>query len=367
MKKLIVPIGISAAVILSIILALSANKKKIDQKNQPVDRSNIPVSVGVAKVEKGSLDAIVQYPALVEPMEEAGVYSHASGIISQLDIFLGKQVHKGEIMGKLDTRIQQINLKSAEANLNSTSISRDKALRDYQRAKDLYEHNARLEMDMLSAKSNYESSLVNFENAQAQIDLIKQQIANSAIVSPVTGTVSKHKIKEGEFVITGTAIANISNISRVKATVYVNQQTSYQLKANQEATITTPVFSGKTFTGHIVFSSPVADDNHNYQVDLLIENSSDIALKGGTDVLVSFITLSRSDILRIPQSALVTGSSNPTVFVAENERAIERPVTTGHRQNDMVEIISGLREGETVITSGLINVKSGSPIAIITI
>lgn len=360
MKKLFVPVGLVVLTILSIVIVLSANKKKIDQKNKPVDRSNIPVTVSVTKAEKGQLDVNVQYPALVAPVEEAGVYSQTSGIVSRLDIYLGQQVRKGQIIGWLDTRVLQINEKSAQVNLKSAELSGDKALSDYQRAVDLYEHNAGLETDMLTAKSNYEKAVASYENAQVQLELIRQQIANSAIVSPSAGTVSSHKIKEGEYVNPGTAIATVSNISSVKATVYVDQQTSYQLRSGQQAAISSPVFPGKTLTGKTVFINPVADQNHNYQVDLLVVNNAGIALKGGTDVLVSFNTLVQRDVLLIPKSALVTDLANPTVFVVENKKAVERQVRTGLIQNDRVEIISGLQPGETVISSGLINVKNGS-------
>lgn len=352
-------------VVLSIAIVLSSNKKKIDGKNRPVDRSNIPVAVSVAKVETGQLDVNVQYPALVEPLEEAGIYSQASGIISKLEIYLGKQVRKGEVIGRLDTRIQQINLKSALVSLKSAELSRDKAFADYQRATDLYEHKAGLETDMLTSKSNYENALASYQNAQVQVELLRQQIANSAIVSPSNGTISAHKINEGEYVNPGTAIATVSNISSVKATVYVDQQTSYQLRPGQQASISSPVFAGKPFTGKTVFISPVADDNHNYQVDLLIVKTPGISLKGGTDVQVSFNTLVRKDVLLVPRAALVTESANPTVFVVENRKAVEKPVKTGRTQNDSVEIISGLQPGETVVTSGLINVKNGSLIQIV--
>lgn len=135
MKKLIIPGIVTLVIILAIAFKLIANKHKIDKSKQPVDRTEIPVSVKVVKAMKKTLEVNVQYPATIKAFEEAQVYSQSSGIITQLNIELGKKVTKHQVIGKLDTRILEINLKNAEVTLKK---SRD----DYERAKDLYENKA---------------------------------------------------------------------------------------------------------------------------------------------------------------------------------------------------------------------------------
>ena len=351
MKKFIIPSVISLVIILAIVFKLFSNKRKIDEAKEPVDRTEIPVSVKVTKAEKKALDINVHYPATTKPYEDAKVYSQSSGIIDKLNIELGNTVSEGQTLGKLDTRLLEINLKDAE-------IALEKASDDYERAKDLYENEAGVKVDMLNAKTSYDKAL-------NQVKLIGQQIENAQIIAPIKGIISSHSVKEGEFINPGTPIASINNVFLLKATVYVFQETVYQLELGQKAIITTPVFDQEQFTGEIIFISPVADANHNYQVDLLVHQKDNIHLKGGTDVQVSFNTMMRKDVLQIPKSALMVDADEPYVFVIDNETAVSKTVKTGVTRKDQVEVISGISVGDVVVTNGQINLRDGSKVSII--
>jgi RND family efflux transporter MFP subunit len=363
-KRLILPITIVVLIILSIIIVLVGNKKKIDNAAAPVDRTKTPVAVTVAKAQLKPLEINVQYPAITQPYEEASLYAQTSGMITYLNVALGQHVAKGQVLGKLDTRILQSNLKAAQVSLKSAQINRAKLLDDYNRAKDLYENKAGLKVNMLSAKNSYENAMTTEENARVQIQLMKEQIANANIISPVSGIISANNVKQGEYVSSTTAIAKISNISILKTTEYVDQELSYQLKMNQAAVISSPVFGNETFSGKIIYISPVADANHNYQVDLLVNNNATSKLKGGTDVQVSFNTLTKRAALIIPKSALCTDEKRPYVYVVENDKAKTKYVTIGAIKNDEIEVLSGLLAGEIVITGGQINLTNGSNINI---
>lgn len=365
MKKLILPLVIVMLVMVAVAYTLFGNKKKIDEANKPVDRTQVPVSVTVAKAQMATLKINTAYPALTQPFDQANVSSQTSGMVSFLNINLGEKVAKGQVMGKLDTRILEVNLKSAMISLKSAEVNRAKLLDDYNRAKDLYENKAGLEVNMLSAKSNYDNGVNSLDDANVQISLIKQQIANATIYSPLSGIVSSKNVKQGEFVNPGTAIATITNINSLKTTVFVDQQIAYQLHIGQTATIASPVFYEKQFEGKIIYISPVADANHNYQIDMLVVNNQGINLKAGTDVQVSFNTITEKSALQIAKSALITDSQQPFVYVVENGKAKGKTVKTGLVQNDKVEVLSGLNAGETVITNGQINLREGSAISII--
>lgn len=364
-KKWWLPAIAVLLIMLSIIIVLAGNKKKIDEAKKPLDRTSLPVTVSVAKAEILPMSVHTQYPALIQPLDEAMLYAQTSGIISSLNVVLGKQVRKGQVLGKIDTRLLEINLKNAQISLRAAGINRDKLADDYNRAIDLFENKAGLEVSMLTAKNNYENAVNSYDNSEVQIGLIRQQIANASIIAPLNGTVSAHKVKQGEFVNPGTPIAAIADISRVKATVYVDQQMSYKLKTGQSATISAPLLSQQTFTGKITFISPVADVNHNYQVDLLISQTDKVVLRGGTDVQVSFNTVAQKEALQIPRAAILADAKEPYVFVAENGKAVVRTIGTGLIQADQAEVLTGLHLGDQVIISGQINLKNGSIINIL--
>lgn len=351
MKKFIIPGAIILVIIGAITFKLIANKQTLDKARQPVDRSNIPVSVNIAPVERKTLAMKERYPATIEPMEEAKLYAETSGLIAHLSIDLGTVVKQGQGVGWLDTRLLKLNLKDAE-------IARDKAADDYARAKDLYENNAGLKVDMLNAQTQY-------DKAQNQVSMILEQIDHARIKAPISGVVYSHTIKEGEFVNPGSPIAMISNIFSLKATVYVTQESVYTLTLGQQAAITTPVLAGESFMGHIIYISPVADANHNYQVDLKVQQTEQTRLRGGTDVQVTFTATDEKEVLKIPKAALMTDTEEPYVFTVEDKKAVTKPVKTGMIDGDDVVVLAGLHEGEQVVTTGQINLKEGNIVEII--
>jgi RND family efflux transporter MFP subunit len=160
-------------------------------------------------------------------------------------------------------------------------------------------------------------------------------------------------------------IASIINIGNLKASVFVEQSKVYQLKMGQVGVLASTFFPDKNFTGKIIFISPKADANHNYQVDLLLSNTKGVSLKAGTDMLVSFNTSKKASVLQIPKTALVLDRAEPFVYVLEQGKAVGKTIKKGAILYDKVEVLSGLKEGEKVITNGQINIKEGSKVAVL--
>ncbi|PZR20225.1 MAG: hypothetical protein DI539_11475 [Flavobacterium psychrophilum] len=365
MKRKTIYIIILTAILLAITVTLVSNKKELNKANTPVDRTNIPVAVRTVFVKKGTMNITTSYPATIRPFDEVRMYAESAGMVTSLSVDLGNKVSKGQLLGTLDMRVLEINLKKAETDLKSLALNRTKLKNDYQRAKDLYDNKAGLETDMLTIQNNYENAENNYENAKSHVDLMKEQIRKAKIIAPISGIVSSHEVKNGEFVNMGTAIATITDISKLKATVYVDQQTVYHLNTNGIAHISSGIFAGRNLSGKIIYISPVADANHNYQVDLLVENRAGIDLKGGTDVMVSFETKQKAGTLMIPNNTILTDAVQPYVYVAGGGIAKKKTIATGKSFGDITEVLSGLEEKQEIINSGQINLHDGTRIEII--
>lgn len=365
MKKKFMYSLIPLAVVITILSLLVKNKKELNEANTLVDRKNVPIAVQTTFGKIEPMQINTTFPASIQPYEEVKIFTEASGMISKLNIHLGQEVFKGQVLGNLDQRIHKVNLKKAETDAGIAAINRDKLKIDYERSKDLYENKAGLKIDMLTTKNKYENEVSNYKNALNQVDLIKQQIHNTTIIAPLSGMISSHTLKRGEFVNSGAAIATITDVSKLKTTVFVDQSTAYILKKGDTAEITSSVFKESIFTGKIVYISPIADENHNFQVDLLITNEKKWALKGGTDVLVSFAIKNKEKTLTLPNTAVLTDNQEPYVYVVKNGVATGRTIKTGSRFGNKIEILSGLNASEEVVYSGQINLHNGAKVEIL--
>lgn len=349
MKTRIITIAIIVVIIGAISFQLAANKKKIDESKKVVDRSQVAVYVTTTNVALLPVSGNLTLPAVLEPKEKATISTGTQGKIETLNIELGSRVNKGQVIGTIDSKVKQINLQSTELTIN-------KAKTDYDRNKDLLAGNAINETAVTDAKYNY-------ENNQLQAAQLKQQIADARIISPISGIVTDKKLTAGEYVNMGTVIATLVDVNQLKTVVYVNEKDVYELKLGQLATVTTDVYPGKTFNGKIIYISPQGDDNHNYKVDVLLANGN-AALKAGTYVKVEFNLNKSANALQIPKKALGSGMKNPYVYVVEGKKAVLRKIVLGREIGENVEVLSGLNEGESIITEGIINIVDGSNVLV---
>lgn len=349
-RNKIIIIAVVVIAVVAIIAILFSNKQKLDEANKVIDRSEIPVTVTSFKTKIGSLTSQTVLPAQLNPVEEATVSAEVSGMISSLKIDLGSKVRKDEVVGTIDTRIQQLNLQS-------TLLLKDKLKDDYKRAVDLYEGKATTEVKLIESKYAY-------ENAEIQAAQIQKQIDNANITAPIKGTVTSRDFKAGEFTGAGKVIATIVDISQLKATVFVDETEVYSLKNNQEVEVASSAFPEKKVTGKIIYISPIGDENHNYQVDILMNNQPEI-FKAGTNVNVTISLGEKEQTILIPKWALVADKKEPYVFVIRNGKAFERKIVTGLSQGENVEVVSGLAAGEEVVLSGQINLTDDSKVNVV--
>ena len=352
MKTKIISIAVVLVIIAGITFTLVGNKKEINKKNKPVDRSEVPVSVSVSDVKAMPINGNMMLPAVLEPKDQSTVSIGTSGKLESLRIELGTKVSKGQVIGTIDTKVKQVDLKSKELTVNKLKL-------DYERNKELLKGNAISENAVIEAKYNYETK-------QLEVSQLKQQISDANIIAPISGIITDKKMMPGEYVNVGSPIATIVDVSQLKTVVYVSEREVYNLKLKQSATITSDVFPGKTIKGQIIYISPQGDDNHNYKIEVLVSKSGFSELKAGTYVKVSFDVKNEGEVLQIPKRALVEGTKNPYVYLAENGKAVKRKIVLGRESGENIEILGGLSAGEKVITDGQINVVDGSNVQITT-
>lgn len=349
--RIVIVLVVVAGTVSLVAIKLAGNKKKINENNQVVDRSMIAVPVTVVNASRQPVSGSFSLPAVIEPETEADITLNTAGKIRNLNFRLGSLVRKGEVLGSLDNSLKEINLQSAELML-------EKAKKDFERVDALRQGNAATEIDFLNAKYAY-------ENAQTQVALIRQQIADGTLVAPISGIITRKNMEPGEFVNMGMAVATIVDIQNLKARVMVGESNVYRVTSGMKVSLTTDIYPGKTFTGTVRYVSPKGDESHNYEVEVTVQNDKTAPLKGGTFVRVQFDLDEGAPVLQVPKMALVEGVKNPYVYVIRNNKAEQRAIVTGREVGENIEVLDGLQEGESVVTSGHINLSDGKIVEVV--
>jgi membrane fusion protein, multidrug efflux system len=327
---------------------LAANKKKLDEKNQPAVSTQVAIPVTVAEVAEGTVSQQLIKTGNLIPFKEAEIMATTQGKVTTVGFELGSQVQQGATLVQVDNKLKELALES-------TQLSISKLKKDVDRYNTLLEGSATTEIQVNETRFQY-------ENALNQAEQIRKQIQDAAVKAPISGRIVKKNVEAGEYVNPGAVLGTILDVSRLKAEVLVNEKDVYSLREGQAVKVAADVFPDKAFDGRISYIAPQGNQDHNYPVEITINNGG--GLKAGTFVSVDFSQTSKQMALQIPRTALVESVKNPYVYMVEGNMVRRRAITVGRSFGESVEVLGGLAAGDKVVTTGQINLSDGAPIQI---
>jgi len=352
MKKFIKP----AIVILILVgcfgliaFALQSNKKKNEEATATVALENTSVAVKTDIVTQQTHELSFKANGNFEPFQELSFPAENSGRVVSVFADEGTMVHKGQTLAVIRTEQLSVDLQNANASYQN-------ALMDMQRYENAYKTGGVTQQQVDQAK-------LKVSNTLAQVKQSQINIGNASIRATIKGIVNKRYIEPGSVVAPGTALFDIVNVSSLKLKVTVNEAQITGLKIGDSIKVTSSVFPDKEFTGKITFIAPKADNALNFPVEIQITNTAKNEIKAGMYGTAVFENSKPEPMLLVARTAFVGSVSNNQVFtVDKNNIAHLRKVTAGRIIDDKVEIVNGLTAGETIVTSGQINLADGAKI-----
>lgn len=333
-----------------IVYKLAVNKKKLNEKNKqaPVTLVQIPVKVAVAREQLLEINIIKT--GNIAPFKEAKAVAMSGGTLTQVRFELGDQVKQEQVLAITDTRQAQLEVQKAETDAA-------KLRNDLDTYTELLKGKAATQEKVNEIKNNYQTAL-------NQVDQARKKLADAVIKAPTSGIISAKPVEQGVFVNAGTEIATIVNLNKAKVQVNLTEAEVYKVTNGQKVKITTDVYPGKEFSGTISFISPQADQTHNYLVEIMTDNTTQSILRSGTFVYADFSRKTQEQLLVIPREALTESVKNASVYVVKNNVVHQQIIRTGTEMGGLMQVISGLQAGDSVVTSGQINLKDGTPVSV---
>ncbi|MGM9510445.1 efflux RND transporter periplasmic adaptor subunit [Larkinella sp. GY13] len=349
MKKTTIIVVIAVLAVTSLIgFRLAANKKTIDEKNQMPTNTNTAIPVTVAPVAEGAVSQQLVKTGNLIPFKEADITATTAGKVTQVNFDLGSSIRQGATLVQLDNKLKELSLEATRLNI-------EKLKKDVTRYTTLLAGNATTEIQLNETKYNY-------ENAVNQAEQIQKQIADANVKAPISGRIVKKNIEPGEYITVGTVLGTVLDVARLKVQVPVNESDVYRLREGQTVRVSADVFPGKTFSGRISYIAPQGTEEHNYPVEITIDNAG--GLKAGTFVNVDFSQKSNQKALQIPRMALVESIKNPYVYVVNGNAVQKRIIKVGREFDDSIEVLEGLSAGDQVVTTGQLNLSDGKTVQI---
>lgn len=326
-----------------------SKQKEVALVTEKVDQIN----VNVALVKWTDLVDDYRSNGNFEPIQELSFPSEIGGRVTRVLVDEGSHVKVGQTLAVIKKDQIEVDLTQAQNNLQNAII-------DNQRYENAFKTGG-------VTKQQLDHSRLQLKNAQAAVKSQGLRISDTNVRATISGIVNKKYIEPGSVVAPGTPMFDLVNVSRLKLRVMVDESQVAKLKVGQTLPINVSVYPDKSYVGKVKFIAVKADGALNFPVDIEVNN--DGSLKAGMYGTAVFSDsenpLDAKPMLTIPMQAFVNGVSSNQVYVAENGTAKLVNVVSGKVIGDQVEIISGLKENQQVITSGQINLVEGAKIKII--
>jgi membrane fusion protein (multidrug efflux system) len=285
----------------------------------------------------------------LEANEQVEIRSEVSGIVENIYFNEGSNVAKGQVLFK----VNDIELR---AQLGQAKTKESLASENERRAKLLLQKEA-------ISQEEYEIARADFKSAQAQSQIIRAQISKTAVKAPFAGKIGLRSISPGTYITPSILVAKLVNSSKLKITFSIPEKYANQVQLNSNLTFKV-AGSDESYLAKIYALEPeISVNTRTLQVRAIAENEKG-KLFPGTFADVIFPLDKIKNAILIPTEAIIPIQSGKKVFVSKSGKAQEIMVETGSRTAASLLIISGLKVGDTVLTSGIMSLKNDSPVKV---
>jgi HlyD family secretion protein len=391
------------AVIAVIVIFVLANLLRSGEKSFKVE---------VEKVKKGDITSIVTASGKIQAKRNVKISAYVVSKIIDLPVKDGDAVKKGQLLVQLDPARYKAEVEQAEAQMRMAGANLEQAKLVYDRQKQLFEKNLTSQEQSDNAKTSYHAAQAQYDQSKAALAQAQDDLSKTTITAPMDGVITELNAEVGEIVMIGTmnnpgtVIMTISDLSEIEAEVEVDETDVANLELGQEAKISIDAYPDTNFKGKVteigntgrISGYGTQEQVTNFLVKVLLLDEVK-GIKPGMSASVDITTDSRKGVLNVPIAAVVLraekedtlktkkgekSSSNPDslkatdekkkkkekegVFVVEKDQAKFEAVKTGISDQQNIEIVSGIKENDQIITGSykiLRNLKDGDKVKIV--
>jgi len=342
MKKILTIGAVLVIVGLLAVPKLDFWKKEEKPVAGPVGGGKLAVEALVIQTQK--LDNKLVLTGSVMPNEQLDLRSEISGKVERINFREGSAVKRGQVLVEMESDEIRAQLEKQKHNrkLNQDNEFRQRKL---------------LEKDAIS-QEEYDNALNRLNTTNADIKLIEAQYEKTRLTAPFDGVVGLRYISEGAFISANTIIATVYNITPAKIEFGVPGRYSTQIRPGKKIYFSIENDS-TVLQGEVYAVEPRIDPaTRTLKLRAVADNSKGLLLPGQF-VKVNLILATIEEAILVPTEAVVPEQSGKKVFLKKEGKVIEQRIETGIRTDRHLEVVSGLQPGDTLLTTGILQMRSG--------
>jgi membrane fusion protein (multidrug efflux system) len=366
MKKSLFILGLLIVAIACSSPDKKAKLEKLKKEHDQVSAQIVALEKELNTTDKTPVTIVSVQPLIIQPFEHyievqgridgnenIGVSPRTAGVVTRVIVKEGETVKKGQALAELDADVLKRNLSDLQSQLTYVTDL-------YEKQKALWDQKIGSEVQYLSAKNNKES----IEN---KIASLKDQISMSSITSPIDGTVEDIPIKVGQLAVAGVPAFRVINFAKAKAVADVGEAYSSKIKTGDQVKIFLPDFNDELQQKVTFASKFINPTNRTFVVEVELPPSVNLVYRANMIAVIRIKDYSNSSTIAISQNFIQSSKDEGLyVFLAkdENGKKVARKtfLKTGVTYNGLTEILSGLKDGDKLITAGYKDLYDGQVI-----
>jgi len=325
------------------------------------------MTVEVVKVTRGTISAHLNVVGNLIGAATVDVAPKTGGRLVNINVKLGDQVRRGQLIGKIEDReiVEQVRQAQAsqtvgEAQIRGREADLNLALTNVERSRNLFGRQLLPRQTLDDAEARYTSAVAQLDLARAQLSQsasrlqeLRINLGNTTVTSPVNGFVAKRNVDAGAWVSQNAPLVSVVDISSLRLVANVVEKDLKVVGVGDRAVVEVDAYPGEKFNGRIARVSPVLDPaTRTAAMEIEIPNR-DYRLKPGMYANVDLEIEGRDNVLVVPKIALVDSEGKRGVYLpSEDNKATFKEVKIGIEDADRAEILEGVTEGQTVVSVG---------------
>jgi multidrug efflux system membrane fusion protein len=332
--------------------------------NQRAQRAVLRVRVAPAAVR----DVVYQIKSLgqIEAQDMVQVTAQVEGVATDVRFREGDRVGPGSVLLRIDPDRYRLEAERAQAVLEQSQAEQDRAGADLRRREALAQNDLLSAEELNRSRSDSTRLTASVEVAKAALGIAQQNLQRAEVRPQVSGVINTRTVDTGQFIRTGTVLATIVDVSRLRLRFKVSEAESLNATVGGSVSFRVAPLGPRDFTARIYHVGRIADTTTR-QVEVLawVDNMGE--LKPGFFAEVTLAGEERKSAIVVPEGAIQASEQGFVTYVVEDGKARLRPIQQGLRTGTgVVEILSGLKPGETVVTEGSDRLADGIPVEVVT-
>jgi membrane fusion protein (multidrug efflux system) len=319
-----------------------------------------PEVVTTAMAKTDSWESFLTAVGSLEAVQGVVVTAELKGKVVHIAFEPGTLVKAGDLLVQQDTSVESAQLRAAEAEVALAKIN--------------FERTKKLVANKTVSQSDFDNADAQYKQAVAQADNIRAVIGKKTLRAPFTGRLGIRQVNLGQTLNEGDEIVSLQSLDPIYVNFLLPQQRLAQIHPGLAIRLTTDAFPGQVVSGKITAINPQVDAaTRNIRIQATVENPTE-RLRPGMYVNVSVVLPDRIEVVTIPATSVLYAPYGDSVFVVEEQKndsnqssglvLNQKFVRLGEKRGDFVSVISGLTQGDTVVSTGVFKLRNGQAVVI---